>query len=188
MSGLGMEYCTHLLRHLHLTLTFRYGSGAMAGMSNRPSTTSLTPSFLAAALDAMWRLCQRGNTQPARLSAIAGEGHKAFTDALPLSVCPYVRPQEVDRWRAGWLDAQSRQETLAAVAALLHGSPADPGETIKQFQQDTFGAGEAYLIRAHKNEENLLRGDFQNSRASLGATRNMHAARSRASMMKPSRS
>ena len=40
----------------------------------------------------------------------------------------------------------------------------------------------------HFSVLHILRGDFQNSRASLGATRNMHAAWSRLSTMKPSRS
>ncbi len=117
MSGLEAERCALLLRHLRLTLTFHCGSSAMAGMSNHPSTPSPAPSFLAAALDAVRRLCQGGGTQPARLSAITGEGHCAFSDGLPLSVCPYVRTQEVDRWRAGWLDEQGRREALAVVAA-----------------------------------------------------------------------
>lgn len=119
MSGLAAKCYALLLRHLRLTLTFRCGNSAVACMSNHPSTTPPAPSFLAAALDAVRRLSQGSSLQPARLSAITGEGHCAFADGVPLSVCPYARTQEVDRWRAGWLDAQSRQETLAAVAAYL---------------------------------------------------------------------
>lgn len=84
-------------------------------MSNHPSITAPAPSFFAAALDALWRFCRTDGMQPARLSAIADEGCRAFRDGLPLSVCPYVRAQEVDKWRAGWSDAQIRKEVLAIV-------------------------------------------------------------------------
>ena len=117
MSVLLAKCFARLLRHLRLTLTSRYGRGALAGMNRHPGTTSPAPSFLAAALDAVRRLCQGGSTPPARLPAITDAGRCAFSDGMPLSVCPYVRTQEVDIWRAGWLDAQSRQETLAVVAA-----------------------------------------------------------------------
>jgi len=113
---LGMECCALLLRHLHVTLTFRYGYGALVGMSNHLRTTSSAPSFLAAALDALRHFCRGDGVPPAAPSAMSREGSQAFTDGLPLSVCPYVRTQEVDRWRAGWFDAQSRQEALAIVA------------------------------------------------------------------------
>ncbi len=116
MSGLGMECCALLLRHLHITLTFRYGIGALAGMSDHPSTTSSAPSFLAAALNAVRRFCRGDGVPPAAPSPTSREGYQAFKNGLPLSVCPYVRVQEVDRWRAGWFDAQRRQETLATVA------------------------------------------------------------------------
>ncbi len=86
-------------------------------MSNHPSITAPAPSFLVAALNALWRFCRGDSVQPARLSAIADEGCRAFRDGLPLSVCPYVRAQEVDKWRAGWSDAQIRKEILAMVAA-----------------------------------------------------------------------
>ncbi len=85
-------------------------------MSNHPSITAPAPSFLATALDALWRFCRADGVQLARLSAIADEGCRAFRDGLPLSVCPYVRAQEVDKWRAGWSDAQIRKEVLAMVA------------------------------------------------------------------------
>jgi ribosome modulation factor len=116
MSGFGMECCASLLRHLHLTLTFRYGIGALAGMSNHPSTTSSAPSFLAAALNAVRRFCRGDGVPPAAPSAMSREGSQAFADGLPLSICPYVRTQEVDRWRAGWFDAQRQQEAFAALA------------------------------------------------------------------------
>ena len=75
-------------------------------MSNHPSITAPAPSFLAAALNALWRFCRGDSVQPARLSAIADEGCRAFRDGLPPSVCPYVRAQ----------DAQIRKEVLAMVA------------------------------------------------------------------------
>ena len=39
------------------------------------------------------------------------------------------------------------------LVALLHGSAVEPGEAIERFQQDTFGVGEAQLIRARNNSE-----------------------------------
>lgn len=91
-------------------------------MSNHPSITAPAPSFLAAALDALWRFCRADGVQPARLSAIADEGCRAFRDGLSLSVCPYVQAQEVDKWRAGWSDAQIRKEVLAMVAKSFRGA------------------------------------------------------------------
>jgi hypothetical protein len=37
--------------------------------------------------------------------------------------------------------------------ALLHGSAVELGEAIERFQQDTFGVGEAQLIKARNNSE-----------------------------------
>ena len=50
------------------------------------------------------------------------------------------------------------------------------------------GQPNADVVKPWLNAMHIVRGGFQNSRASLGATRNMHAAWSRASTMKPSRS
>jgi len=84
-----------------LTLTFRYGNDALAGMSNYLRTTSSAPSFLVAALDAVRHFCRGDGVPPAAPSAMSREGFQAFTDGPPLSICPYVRTQEVDRWRTG---------------------------------------------------------------------------------------
>jgi len=52
------------------------------------------------------------------------------------------------------IEAMSQARQIFGVhAALLHGSAVEPGEAIERFQQDTFGVGEAQLIRARNNSE-----------------------------------
>ena len=85
-------------------------------MNNHHRTARSAPFSLVATLAAVRRFFSGGVAPPLAPNVIGREGYQAFTDGLPLSICPYVRPAEVDTWRGGWLDAQVRQEVLAAAA------------------------------------------------------------------------
>ena len=83
---------------------------SLVDMNNGVIIAPPAPSVRSTVLAAMRRVFN-GSAVPAVSPTVSkSEGHQAFTDGFPLSVCPYVQIAHVDSWRSGWLDAQRKRD------------------------------------------------------------------------------